>query len=210
MTITKKTRLLPPFIGTRIKIKLDDPESLEWGIYHVGLADGCSAATIDWGDGVRTKLTENGQPTHGYAKTGEYEVHISDDISSIAFSAKTTTSVFRLVYVPMIRSFRTTARHLATLNANCFYNAENLADYHDEGQGLHTLDSRAFGLCPSLRGRLDLPHGNCLAANAFISSPGITELHFGVANEDAIKALPAWSTSGGKFAAENAEVFFDL
>ena len=31
MKITKTTQLLPQFVGTRIKVKLDDPESLTWG-----------------------------------------------------------------------------------------------------------------------------------------------------------------------------------
>lgn len=200
----------PPFTGTRIGIALGDPGSLTWGICALTLAEGHAGAVVDWGDGTCSELTESGQPTHDYAKAGEYEVRISDDVSSLAFSAKTTTSVFRLVYAPMIRSFRTTARHLATLGANCLYNAENLAEFRGEGPGPRTLDSRAFGLCPSLRGRLDFPHVDCLAANAFISSPGITELHFGAANEAAIRALPAWEASGGRFGAANATVSFDL
>ena len=48
MTITKKTRLLPPpFIGTRIMIRLDDPESLTWGMKNLTLAEGREKAIIN-------------------------------------------------------------------------------------------------------------------------------------------------------------------
>ena len=45
MTITKTTRLLAA-PETRIRIKLDDPESLTWGMRVLNLADGHEKAVI--------------------------------------------------------------------------------------------------------------------------------------------------------------------
>ena len=82
MTITKTTRLMSAH-ETRIKIKLDDPASLTWGMYSLTLAEGHEKAVIDWGDGTRTEVTATGAQEHTYAQPGEYEVRISDGIATI-------------------------------------------------------------------------------------------------------------------------------
>ena len=206
MTITKTTRLMSAH-DTRIKIKLDDPESLTWGMYSLTLAEGHEKAVIDWGDGTRTEVTASGAQEHTYAQIGEYEVRISDDISALACSVKVITSPFHSVYAPMIREVRTTAALLAQLGAFCFGNATNLSAFTCEGSALHSLATNAFRTCTSLAGRLDFPCADNIASKAFYESPGITELHFSKANEETIRALPGYDTA---FGAENADVFFDL
>ncbi len=205
MTITKTTRLWPAR-ETRIKIKLDDPASLTWGMATLTLAEGHEKAIVDWGDGTRTEVTARGGQTHTYAEVGEYEVRLSDDISSLICSAKTNTSPFRSVYAPMIREVRTTAAFLDELGALCFGNATNLSAFTCEKSALRSLATGVFSTCPSLAGRLDFPCADDIAAKAFYDAPGITELHFSEAHEDAIRALPGYDTA---FGAENADVFFD-
>lgn len=214
MLITLKAKLVtapkPPFVGTRIGIALDDPGSLTWGIFALTLAEGHAGAVVDWGDGTCTELAESGQPTHDYAKAGEYEILISDDVSSLRCSTKSATSEFRTVYAPMIREFRTTAAALRAIADCCFHDATSLRAFQGAATGPHTLGQRAFYNCKSLSGRLDLPGAGDIASTAFSGCSGITELHFASANEDAIRASPAWKESGGRFGAENAAAFFDL
>lgn len=212
--ICKKARLVaapePPFAGTRIRIRADDPGSLTWGMFDLTLAEGREKAVIDWGDGTHEEFAASGKATHTYATTGEYEVRISDDLSAIRCSYTKTSSPFRSVYAPMIRGFLTTAVRLQTFASSCFNGATNLTAFSCASSGATALAISAFALCPSLTGRLDFPHAVSIAASSFKDSPGITELHFGSANEATIKALPAWTESGGRFGAENAEAFFDL
>ena len=205
MTITKTTRLMSAR-DTRIKIRLDDPESLTWGMATLTLAEGHEKAVIDWGDGTRTEVTASGSQTHDYAEVGEYEVRLSDDISALACSVKVNTSPFRSVYAPMIREVRTTAALLAQLGAFCFGNATNLSTFTCERSALHSLATNAFRTCTSLAGRLDFPCADNIASKAFYESLGITELHFSEANEETIRALSGYDTA---FGAENADVFFD-
>ena len=205
--ITKKVRLLSaPFVGTRIRIKLDDPESLTWGISYLALADGCENALIDWGDGSRTVLAESREAVHDYQAIGEYEVRISDNIKSLRCS-NASSSVFQSVYTPLINRFVTNANTLTALGKDCLHGATNLIGFNCEGSELGTIAANSFADCSSLFGRVDLPTVVALAGNAFINCPGITELHFSEANEAAISALSGYAT---KFGAENATISFDL
>ena len=206
--ITKKVRLIPaPFVGTRIRIKLDDPESLTWGMNHLTLADGHDKAIIDWGDGRTDELAASGALTHNFASVGEYMVRVSDDIISLRCSIKSDKSAFKTIYAPMIREFRTNATHLNNILSACFYAAENLSIVSCKGSGLMTLHTLALANCPSLAGRLDLPGISYLYATTLSESLGITELHFSKANEEEITALSGFDTA---FGALNAVIVFDL
>ena len=205
MIITKTTRLMSAR-DTRIKIKLDDPASLTWGMYSLTLAEGHEKAVIDWGDGTRTEVTASGSQTHDYAEVGEYEVRLSDDISALACSVKVSTSPFRSVFAPMIREFRTTATLLVQLANGEFYDAANLSAFSCAGSGVREIATRAFTGCTSLVERLDLPGVERITNTSLSGCTGITELHFSEAQEDAIRALPGYDTA---FGAENADVFFD-
>ena len=210
MIITKKTRLLPPFVGTQIKIELDDPESLTWGIYRIKIAEGHEKAVIDWGDGQREEVIGFTEVTHLYAQTGVYNVRLSDDISSLQFSTKSSVSPFRVVYAKMIREFATTAKVLNTLETYSFNDAANLRKVSTKGSSLRVISSRTFGLCPSLGERVDLHEVSDVNATAFYNSTGISELHFSAAKEDLIRGSAGWRESGGNFGAVNATVSFDL
>lgn len=206
MIITKKTRLMTAH-DTRIRIKLDDPESLTWGMSTVTPADGHEKAVIDWGDGTRTEVTRKGGQTHTYEEVGEYEVRISDDISSLVCSAKTNTSPYRSVYAPMIRATHTTATLLDRLGTVCFSNATNMRIFTSEEAAVRSIGINAFQDCASLMGRLNFPYAEEIASSAFNGATGITELHFSAAHEETIKALPGFDTA---FGAANATVIFDL
>ena len=211
MKIICKTTLFPAEAReTRIRIRVDDPESLTWGMRTLELAAGCERAVVDWGDGTRQTVAESGELIHEYAGTGEYEVRISDDIASLSCASSGSATVYNTVYAPMIRAFRTTAARLEALASFCFFCASNLSAFGCAGSGLRTVGTRTFAKCPSLVGRLDLPGVEDIATTTFVSSAGITELHFSAAKEEAIRALPAWESSRHKFGAANATAYFDL
>ena len=205
--ITKKVRLIPaPFVGTRIKIVLDDPESLTWGMHDLSLADGHEKVIIDWGDGIREAISDPSLLQHTYNRTGEYEVRISDDISEIRCSGGPTSPYFT-TYAPMIRSCITNATALTTIGGRCFLNAANMGAFICKGSGVTEIASFSFRDCPSLKGRLDLWGIDTVMSNAFTSSAGITELHFSEANKEKIMALDGYDTA---FSAPNATVWCDL
>ena len=209
--ITKKVTLKPaPFVGTTIRVVIDDTASLTWGMYNLDLAEGRERAVIDWGDGTQTELTESGEAIHAYAATGAYEVRISDDIETIQCSVFGSSSDYRRIYAPMIREFRSTSVNLTKIDSLCFCGATNLQTFACDGSGVVVLGSRAFAACTSLVGRLDLPGVKELSANTFMDALGITELQFSKANEATITALPAWDASNHNFGATNAVCKFDL
>lgn len=211
MTITKKTRLLPaPFVGSRILIKLDDADSLTWGFTSIKLAERHEKAVVDWGDGTKEEFADCGQLTHTYPQIGGYEVRISDNLSLYRCSERSTGSVFHTVYAPMIRQVHLTSQLLEEVGNYSYMNAANLQAFRCDGSGLRILNSGAFADCISLNGRLDFPEIKDIGVNTFGRCLGVTELHFSTANEETIKALPAWEESGGKFGAVNATVYFDL
>ena len=206
--ITKKVTLLPapePITDTRIKVRLDDPNSLTWGLYSLTIAQDTSKAVIDWGDGISEEVTESGSRTHDYARTGVYEVRISNDISELRISAKNATSEFREIYAKAILEFRTAATQLEVLGMNCFYDAKNLSLFKCEGGAVREIRIYAFGLCTKLEGVLDLPDVVKLASTSFPDCPNITELRFSTANKATIDGLSGY---GESFGAENAIVTF--
>ena len=209
MKIICKTTLLPFPPGTRIRIRLDDPASLTWGIFSLTLAEGHSKAVIDWGDGITVETAE-AQLTHTYAQPGEYEVRISDDIAMLSCSGDTETSPFHVIYAPMIREFRTNATLLEKLGDLCFYEATNIGVFRCEGSALSVVGVSGFGNCPSLVGRVDLPGLVNIDVRAFVGCVNVTELHFRAADEEVIKSSFRWKKSVGKFGAPNATSFFDL
>ena len=209
MKIICKTTLYPPPVipETRIRIRVDDPASLTWGMKMLTLAEGHERAVIDWGDGITTEVTLSEAQEHTYAQPGEYEVRISDDLSALQCLMRVGQSVYQLVYAPMIREFRTNATLLESFGVDGFYKAANLTTLLCEGPGVRELGSWTLRYCTGLLGRLDFPQVNSIAAQSFLGSTGITELHFSKANEAAITALPGFATS---FGAVNAQCVFDL
>lgn len=209
MKIICKTTLYPPPVvrETRIRIRLDDPAFLTWGICALTLAEGHELAVIDWGDGTTAEVTASGAQQHTYAQPGEYEVRISDDLSALQCLMRGGQSVYQLVYAPMIREFRTNATLLGKFGVDGYFKAVNLASFQCEGSGVCEIGRMAFQFCTGLVGRLDFPRVISIATESFLGSTGITELHFSKANEEVISALPGFGTA---FGAANAEIFFDL
>ena len=198
---------VPPFVGTRIGIRLDDPASLTWGMQNIQLASGHEKAVIEWGDGSREEVTLNGAKTHAYARAGEYEVRISNDIAVLCCSSTVAGNVYRAVYAPCILSCRTNADALKTLYSGCFCGAVNMTAFSCEGANVQTLAGQVFGGCSSLVGRLDFPRAERLTASTFANDTGITELHFAGEFEAKIRAQSGFNTG---FGAVNATVSFDL
>lgn len=163
-------------------------------------------AIIDWGDGTQEEIYESDEALHTYARTGEYEVRISDEITGIRFGGG-SEGEYSTLYAPMIESFSSNARRMETLNARCFFNARNMVAFSCEGSSVNSVASRSFVNCESLIGRIDLHGVQSLAVDSFENCPGITELHFAKASEGTITALDGF---GVKFGATNATIAFDL
>ena len=208
MTITKKTRLLPaPFVGTRITIKLDDPESLDWGINVLSLAGGSSFALIDWGDGTTEQTNGAISPVHTYQSCGTYEVVLSDDIETLCFTTGSSESPFRM-YGKRILAIRSRAQNLDSLSTYSLCECDNLTIFDFRHSSLKSLSPRALYKCFNIMGALYLPPSLIsLGANSFGNCTGITELHFSKAQEETIKALQGYDKA---FGAVNAAVYFDL
>lgn len=203
--ICKTTLLPPPFVGTRIRIRLDDPASLTWGINSIGPASGHEKVIIEWGDGAQDEITAQGQFTHTYAHTGEYEVRISDDVSQIRISARSETDPCHTTYAPMIREVKTNATNLITLLAFCFANASCLQLFNCAESAVKNLNASTFKGCSSLSGSIDLRGINGLGSTSFGECLAVTELVFSQANYDIISALSGFDT---QFGALNATISF--
>lgn len=208
MHITKKVRLIPaPFVGTRINIVLDDPESLDWGIYLVTLAEGSSAVTIDWGDGAVEQFSGKISPVHTYPRCGTYAVIISDDLKSFRCSHSMESSPFLMIYAKRIVGVKSNARKLEAIPAVAFYGCENLTEFDVDAASVRDILTRAFYKCTGLVGALRFPAVNNINITAFTDCTGITELHFSETHKAEIEALPGYRTA---FGASNAAIFFDL
>ena len=192
----------PQFIGTRIGLRFDDPASLDWGIFTAGVVPE-SVTEIDWGDGTTERVSSISQLVHTYPSVGEYEVRLSDTVTTLRLS--TVSGVFA-TYAKRIVSFVTNAVNLNTLSALCFNGASGLETVDLRDGNVTTLSTRCFDGCVSLSGRLDLPKVNSIQATGFKGCVNITELHFAKSNEAVISALTGFDTL---FGAVNARPFFD-
>ena len=210
--ITKKVMLKPAPIAreTKIVLNFSDPASLTWGIFRAELDEGSAMVAINWGDGTNIETAEVDHLTHTYPRTGVYEVRISDDIKSMRCSNITSGTAYHDTYPKMIQEVKITATKLKTLSMPCFGYASNLQVFNCIDSGINTLEARSFIQCKSLDGKLYFPLVDMIEDNVFNGCTRITELHFAKANEETIKALPAWESSDHNFGASNAVVKFDL
>lgn len=208
MKISCKTTILPaiPQGETRIAIRLDDPESLTWGIYSLTFAEGESAVTIDWGDGSVETVTDTKRIVHTYPSTGTYVVRLSDTISGLACAAPATPAEFRKAYPSRIVSFVTTAQKLTQLTNYAFSYAENLTYFSCIGSGLVKLQSQVFRYCTELSGSLNLKPITSLSALTFFGCDLVTQLVFDNANYETITSLEGFAT---KFGASKATIRFE-
>ena len=203
MTITKKTRLLPPFIGTRFTVELTD--ELDFVFWSVPLAESSDTATIDWGDGCVESFNDDTTLGHSYQNAGRYVIGISDDIATIRRpNGMPDASKIALI------GLWSNARKLTTINPSTFIECVNLAALDISGSAIETIGYAAFKDCVSLPQRIGLRNVRNLVSRGtslpFSGCTSIRELHFSVANEETIKALPGYDMA---FGAENATVYFD-
>ena len=206
MKIICKTTLLPaPFVGTRIRIRLDDPASLTWGIYSFVLADGESSVTIDWGDGMVQTFTETQEISHTYPAIGIYEVKISDSIAALRCSSSAADPLYYDGFAPCILSCETNAAKLIKIDRFCFMGARNMVTFNCNDSGVTELSTRCLRECESLSGSVGLKPVTSINSTTFAESPGITELVFSQANYDIISALSGFET---QFGALNATISF--
>ena len=193
MIITKTLTLVaapePPFVGTTVRVRIPDG-SLTFGFNNLVLADGSESFTIDWGDGsVQEFAADADHATHEYAHGGDYEIKISDGVSSIKLSGSSMQDPdYYNVYAPMIRSVESNGERLAIIQANGFRHCVNLT-------------SAAFQSVSVVNGRSGtVPFNECAA---------LTEIHFAAAHEAEIKETMAYKADP-PMGAPNATIYFDL
>ena len=107
MIITKTLTLVdgpePPFVGTTIRVTIPDG-SLTFGFNNLVKAEDSESFTIDWGDGnVQEFAADGDHATHEYPHGGDYEIRISDGVSSIKQSGSSLQDPdYYDVYAPMV------------------------------------------------------------------------------------------------------------
>ena len=193
MIITKTLTLVaapePPFAGTTVRIRIPDG-SPTFGFVNLAKAEGVEAFTIDWGDGtVQEFAADADHITHEYPHGGDYEIRISDGVSSIKQSGSSAQDPdYYGVYAPMVRSVAANGERLSTIPANAFRHCTNII-------------YAAFPSVSVVNGRSGtVPFNECDA---------LAELHFAAAHEEAIKATAAYKADP-PFGAPNVTVYFDL
>ena len=193
MIITKTLTLVaapePPFVGTTVRVRIPDG-SPTFGFVNLAKAEGTESFTIDWGDGnVQTFAADADHATHEYPHGGDYEIRISDGVSSIKQSGSSAQDPdYYEVYAPMVRSVESNGARLSTIQANCFRHCVNLT-------------SAAFLSVSVINGRSGtVPFNECDA---------LTALHFAAIHEEEIKATMAYKADP-PFGAPNATIYFDL
>lgn len=119
--------------------------------YLVSIPSTSTHFTIKWGDG--TVATYNDTMTylnHAYKRPWLYRIRICDCINNIAISSS-SYSIENIVYVPMIREFRTTSTKIATLARTGFMNAYNLEKLELRGSSVRNIAIGTFGGCTAMK-----------------------------------------------------------
>ena len=193
MIITKTLTLVaapePPFVGTTVCVRIPDG-SLNFGFVNIAKAEDAESFTIDWGDGtVQEFAADLDHATHEYPQGGDFEIKISDGVSSAKLSGSSSQDPdYYEVYAPMVLRVESNGARLSTIQANCFRHCVNLT-------------YAAFRAVSAVNGRSGtVPFNECDA---------LTELHFAAVHEEEIKATLAYK-SDPPFGAPNATIYFDL
>lgn len=185
----------PPFVGTRIKIAVDDEQRM----FRIGNLDAGSMGTkfaIDWGDGVAEYYTGSILLVyHEYAKAGTYEIRISDDVETMNLG--NSDEAFNALYPPMVLSFVHNGEKLLTLNGSAFANCKNLTAFDVREGKINKLSTNTFIGCEKLGGVLFFP---CVTSTPGRSQTkvfsnctgGITEIHFAESAEEVITATASY------------------
>ena len=210
MIIQKKTVLLPAGSRTRLKINLTSPCSLTWGISTLMLKNGVTSGRVNWGDGSSDIVTSDNhlKLTHTYAEYGTYVVTISDDFKSLGVGLGMGAEPFKSEYPSRLTAVLEGAPNLS-LNNFCFANATRLETFVASKEFPTSLGSPVFDGCTGLV-EIELPGVESLNEHAFNGCTNLREIHLSGEYEASIRASSAWSSSNGKFGAENAETSFDL
>ena len=190
--ITKKVTLLPaPFVGTKVKIHLDD--NLLFNVRGAKLADGRTSIKVEWGDGTTEDF--NGDLTaaaHTYPAPGDYIISISDDVRNFGIGGVTDASVHSSVYAPMVIEIVSNAKLLTLLPGYAFNNCRNMTLFDVNGASVSAIGIGAFKNCVSLDGELFFPKVSDIQGSAskmpFSGCTGITALHFAEEHQEEIKA----------------------
>lgn len=145
-----------PGMTMRIRVPDADPR---WGICKAAMpTDGShNAITVDWGDGARD-VFESGieSAVHEYARGGEYQVHISDDVAVLQLTYDNAgRSPIAGVFASRLLSFAYTKSGeepvLISCPGKCFADATNLVRVDLADAVLSEMSSSLFSGCASLR-----------------------------------------------------------
>ena len=202
MKITCKTTLLP-FVGTRLRLRIAE-DGQPFAFYTFDLAWDSDSATVNWGDGTVETVTD--VPSHTYAKAGEYEVRITDDVADLGITGSSGGEDTSLC------AFYSNATQLEELDQFCFNGCMNLVEFDIRESGVRCLNRATFRKCTGLSGELFFPRVGDLGTKtpALFSgcTGGITKIHFSKANEEAITESDPYQADH-TLGTGTAEVVFD-
>ena len=210
MLLTKRTYIANKNRIAVISIKLDDPESLTWGIFMVGPPSTSTPIQffIDWGDGNFGKHDLARMISHDYAKPGNYTVTVYSAASvQLSISGPTAGTPWHDEYPKRVTAIMINGMFRYAQDA--FANTTELTTLDIQNYA-NTLPSKAFADSHKLTGAVNLKPIRSLAPDVFEGCELITELHFHSAYESYIKQCPGYSDGPGNFGAPNAVCVFDL
>lgn len=194
MIIICKTNLLPAsFAGTTLALEIGADDLLT-GIYEGNLAGGHARGTVDWGDGSVDEVGDFLRLTHLYARPGRYEVRLSDDFASFAYTAM--PGEWSGPSPAQLTGFASAARELKAVLRYSFFRCANLTALDLSNASVETLGQAAFRSCLGLAGELRLPSVTDLEGTrkveVFMNCGDITAIHFAAAHEASVRASPAY------------------
>ena len=215
MKITVKTKLLsavPPFVGTRLGIEIDEPIDGKYlyGLYSAQFADGCDSVTVDWGDGKTETVAELSRLVHEYDAPGRYEVKVSDEVKTLVLSALSDQEGYpALQIIRQLTSIVCNATKLTTFGRNCCNAATSLRTLDLSQSSVSLLGAFAFSGCTALPSEVLLKPVTSVTATSFKGCSQIDVLHFATSSETTITTSAGYK-SDPTFGTGTAILKFDL
>lgn len=191
--VSKKVRVVaapepppPPFIGTRIKVKIPHTEggALEFGF--VSMQTHGDPFTLDWGDGTVEEGSQFLRKIHTYAAPGIYEIRASTGVYTQTFTVPNIG--YDVLYGPSVLSYVCNDIAMDTLGVNAFCGCVNMATFDVRESSCKRLLKGVLKDCVKLSGELYFPKVSQLQGEVGTMpfegcTGGITKIHFAEAVE---------------------------
>ena len=205
-----ETPPVPPFVGTKLRVRVTDDQGCAYGINKLWVADGADG-TVSWGDGVvETFPSETSPLTHVYAKAGEYEIRLSENVSQMNVTGSATTSV-TTIYAENLLSFVSNSPLFSKLGAYALSGCLNLTEFDVEDANYTLISASMMKGCANLPAVLRFPCITTINSNRatlpFAGCTSVREIWFPKSAEDLITRSISYQADP-HLGAPNAEVKF--